>query len=392
MTIENSLEIFMDDSQFIAAQMFEPAIYTCSGISVMSGVGRLRDENELDLQTPEVACDGRSEPLPLELRTLTFTRDAETDILTDNFGGVWTRESVGPSPERTTPASEEEVTELLNGFIEARVAGEGAQLHLNDPARDIPLLYATTSGAPYDRGEFERVLGVEWPYGNAGFKVRLYAGDTVVEQLFFLGPEGRLGLTYMGNGFTTDIPPTTEGGQPVLQSRDIFDGEVTLRYAHPWISTGGDALRLIPKGARPTTDGGERIDWETLVPVVDPVTIPPACRSGIEAANAAALAEIIGSQPGLETTAPVAIGGGGARGLRIDVVIANPTTPCSKLVLRLLSANHWLELGYRMRLYLFNAPAGSSMRILAIPVVVPEPDFERAAEAADRIEVEFHAP
>ena len=44
----------------------------------------------------------------------------------------------------------------------------------------------------------------------------------------------------------------------------------------------------------------------------------------------------------------------------------------------------------RMRLWVFDAPEGSSMRTLAIAVVVPESQFERAAPALDS--VEFHAP
>jgi hypothetical protein len=46
--------------------------------------------------------------------------------------------------------------------------------------------------------------------------------------------------------------------------------------------------------------------------------------------------------------------------------------------------------GERMRLYLFDAPEGLSMRTLAIAVVVPESEFYRAAPALDS--VEFHAP
>jgi hypothetical protein len=47
-----------------------------------------------------------------------------------------------------------------------------------------------------------------------------------------------------------------------------------------------------------------------------------------------------------------------------------------------------------MRLYLFDAPEGSSMRIQAIAIVAPESRFERAVEAAAPVvdSVEFHAP
>ena len=44
-----------------------------------------------------------------------------------------------------------------------------------------------------------------------------------------------------------------------------------------------------------------------------------------------------------------------------------------------------------MRLYLFDAPEESSIRLLAIAISVPESRFERAVEWAAPI-VEFHAP
>jgi hypothetical protein len=47
-----------------------------------------------------------------------------------------------------------------------------------------------------------------------------------------------------------------------------------------------------------------------------------------------------------------------------------------------------------MRLYLFDVPEGTSMRILAIAIIAPESRFERAVEAAAPVvdSVEFHAP
>ena len=51
-----------------------------------------------------------------------------------------------------------------------------------------------------------------------------------------------------------------------------------------------------------------------------------------------------------------------------------------------------LETGDRMRLFLFDAPEGSSMRILAIAIVAPESRFERVVESAGPIidSIEFH--
>jgi hypothetical protein len=147
--------------------------------------------------------------------------------------GLRAPERADPSHEPTTPPTEvPEVTALLNGFLAARVAGEGAEQYLSGD--DIPLLYATTSGARYDRAEFEPVRGIEWPYGLTAFKVRLFAGNTVVEQLlFWLDDHDPAALGYVPDGFGTDIAPTTEDGRPVARSYSAFDGKVTLSVAHP---------------------------------------------------------------------------------------------------------------------------------------------------------------
>ena len=94
--------------------------------------------------------------------------------------------------EQVVPPSDAEVTALLQAFLRARVDGEGAEQYLlrepeESPFEDteVPLLYATTSGAPYERSEIERVQGPVWPNGWMEYKVRLFAeGETVVEQYF----------------------------------------------------------------------------------------------------------------------------------------------------------------------------------------------------------------
>ena len=397
----------------------------CSGApSTMTGTGRLGGAGELVIPSPAYTCDDGSEPEalsgpPLEeqLRNLTFLHHPETDTLTDNFGSVWTREGADPSPEPTTsPPSEAEVTELLNGFLEARVAGEGAQQYLAGPEEDIPLLYATTSGARYERAEFEQVRGIEWPYGNMAFKVRLFAGDTVVEQLLFAGTDRPLELTYQQDGFATHIAPTTEDGQPVAMPYNAFDGEVTLQVAHPWVfydyrQFGGTTFgRLIPEGpgVRPTTDGGERADWDQLVLMADPEAVGVDCQTGPSPADAAALAESIQSNPNLGATAPVVVSVGGAEALMMDVVIAAGANVCAGgflifLVDQDVGSTTYCDRngvctgqasGERMRLYLFDVPEGSSMRILAIAIIAPESRFERVVEAATPVvdSIEFHTP
>jgi hypothetical protein len=387
----------------------------CRGASTMTGIGRLQTENELVFPAPVLTCDDGSQPETIsgppieeELQNLTLTRDPATDILTDNFGKVWTREGADLNREPTAPPSEADVTELLNGFLEARVAGDAAQQYLNVPEEDIPLLYATSSGALYDRSEFEPVRGIEWPYGLTAFKVQLFAGATVVEQLFFIPPQGRLGLDYVPDGFGTDIAPTTEDGQPVVRAYNAFDGEVTLHVAHPWVfRSDSGAIRLIPEGpgVQPTTDGGERNDWDELVMMADPAPVEPDCQTGPSPADAEALAESIRSFPDLEATAPVAVAAGGADGLMMDVVIAAGATVCETGILNLVfDTNAEIKVdngvatgratGDWMRLYLFDAPEGSSMRVMAMAIVAPESRFDVAVEAAAPVvaSIEFHTP
>jgi hypothetical protein len=333
--------------------------------------------------------------------------------------------TASPSPEPTPAPADPEVTALLNGFLEARVAGNGAEQYLNAPEQEIPLLYATTSGAPYERAEFEQVRGIEWPYGFTAFKVRLFAGGTVVEQLFFTPPGGSRGLEYQWDGFGTDIAPTTEDGQPVAMPYNAFGGEATLQVAHPWVfydyGQFGAMIfgRLIPEGpgVLPTTDGGQRGDWDELFVIADPALLGADCQAGPDPADAAALAESIRSDPDLGATAPVAVSVGGTDALMMDVKIAAEATICvpatsggdtlQNAVLEPLftyepgasftfvdeRATKGPASGEWMRLYLLDVPQGLSMRILAIAIVAPESRFERAVEAAapllDTIEFPF---
>jgi hypothetical protein len=340
-----------------------------------------------------------------------------------------------PSPSATAwPTEAPEVTALLNGFLGARVAGAGAQQYLSVPEEDVPLLYATTSGAPFERAEFEQVRGIDWPGGRKAFKVRLFADGTVVEQLFFLLPdEPPLGLGYLPDGFGTEIAPTTEDGQPVPRLFSTLDDEVTLKVAHPWVGWRyGEApygyvqtaIRLIPAGAGPTIDGAQRGDWDHFALMADPAWVGTDCLKGPDPADAAALAESILSDSGLEATAPVAVSVGGAQAWMVDVKIAAGTPLCVPatwggdplLDVGLLHhvfdvdapyvANHddalpeWERLakgvatGQWMRLYLIDVPAGLSMRILAVAIIAPESRFERTVEAAAPVvdSIEFHAP
>ena len=113
------------------------------------------------------------------------------------------------------------------------------------------------------------------------------------------------------------------------------------------------------------------------------------CQTGPGPGDAEALAESIRSDPDLVATAPVAVTAGGDKGLMMDVKIpagatcATQRARTSGVLNPLVDQNAGIGLGRhgratghatgeRMRLYLFDAPEGSSMRILAIAIIAPE--------------------
>jgi len=302
----------------------------------------------------------------------------------------------------------------IGGFLAARIAGKGAQKYLSDPYQAIPLLYASTSGARYERARFGRVRGITWPYGLTAFKVRLFAGAAVVEQLFFFR-SGSNGLEYQPDGYGTHIAPTTENGRAVAVPYDLAAGDVTLEVAHPWVSTALftiDAFfRLIPRSAnvRPTTDGGERNDWDLLKVSTDPTLFGRCWQTGPRPVDARALATTIRSDPDLGATAPVAVSVRGAEALMMDLVIAAGASLrfCENESGGILSplvdedADQSFDgkggatghaSGERMRLYLFDAPKRSSIRVLAVAIVAPKSRFKRVVKAAAPVvdSVEFH--
>jgi len=326
-----------------------------------------------------------------------------------------------------TPLSEEfRVTALLNGFLQARIAGEGAEAYLEGAEYSNhfpPLLYQTTSGARYDRAEFEPVSGIEWPYERDAYKVRLFAGDTVVEQLMFWGADYPLKLIYTDFGYGTEIAPTTENGQPVASTYKYLGGQVTLRAAHPWVMSNSDGNgfgRLTPEGpgVAPTTDGGQRTEWDELFIMGDPEHVPfdEGCLSGTTAVDATSLADSIRSDPSLETTAPAAVTVGGANGVMMNVRRFSGASLCASVNEDGSFTDHWPVLypifsqasernefnghysyqstGEWMKLYLLDAPEGASLQVLAIAIAAPRTTFDRAVEAAAPVldSIEFHLP
>ena len=292
--------------------------------------------------------------------------------------------------EQEAPPSDPEVTALLQAFLGARVDGEGAEQYLHpdpegspSPDEEVPLLYATTGGTPYERSEIERVQAPVWPTGWSEFKVRLFAEDgTVVEQSFVVVREsGRLGLMY---GVPSGSIPTTENGQAVPVPYSILDGEVTFAAAPPWSSTSQERTSTILGGV----GRGSAVQFTMFMVTADPRT-GMGCEAGPSAADVDALVRSIRSNPDLEATAPVAVSVGGIDALRMDVVAPGQLEvgDCAPTVIEHLSAGQ-----DRTRLYLLDLPEGMSTRILAIAISTHVSQFERVVEAAAPVldSFEFH--
>jgi hypothetical protein len=251
---------------------------------------------------------------------------------------------------------------------------------------EVPLLYATTGGSPYERSEIEHVQGPVWPTGWSGFKVRLFAEDgTVVEQSFVVVPDdnGRLGLVYGPQTGNSRIP-TTENGQAVPVPYSLLDGEVTFAAAPPWGDTILDRTFTVLGGV----GRGSASQFTMFTIVADPLTAT-GCEAGPAPADAEALVRSIRSNPDLEATAPVAASVGGIDALQMDVVAAPGASDCGPMVLiDRLSAGQ----DGPMRLYLLDLPEGMSARILAIAISALESEFPRVVKAAAPIldSFEFH--
>ena len=138
--------------------------------------------------------------------------------------GIWvvsTWQSEVSTLEQIAPITEDEITAIVEAFLQARIAGEGAEQYLGDPDDvqhfEIGYLYATSTAAPYERAEFE-ILGDgindQGPLGGGiGLKVRLFAegGQTVMEQTLEL--ETRADGSWAIYQHKRD--QNTENGQPL---------------------------------------------------------------------------------------------------------------------------------------------------------------------------------
>jgi hypothetical protein len=293
---------------------------------------------------------------------------------------------------------EARATERLEEFLAARLAGEGAEGHVQvEPDIDVPLLYATSSGAPYERYAIERVDGPRWPYGGVTFSARLFAdgGATVVEQEISWD---RL----RSGGLWLDANATTENDQPVVVSYTSSDGEVTVSAPSTWETWWPDAAHVADVGVwfgglwRPEDffGSGERIEF------VDPVAYDSWCAANggspllSAPADAAAIAQQVIADPNFETTAPVAARVGGVEAVSIDVSLAPGGEACG---VGMIEISRWIhtigwEPGWRLRLYLVDLPEGMSVQTLAITVVAPEERFDEVIEETKPIidSIEFH--
>jgi hypothetical protein len=326
--------------------------------------------------------------------------DQGRELEESDFNRLWVVtgwDKVEPAVQ-ITPPSEAEITTLVEPFLQARIAGAGAEdfvvLPSNDPYADdrtgqpIPLLYATTSGAPYERWDFEVVDGPTWPNGRMKLEIRLFTetGETV-EQVFVIERDeiGRLQLAF-------DFEPTSENGKAFTEY-GFLDGQLTYRAPFPLgPSRDGypDQNRLAIVGVLPD-DSAERT---ILLMLADPRPIGPECVEGPVPADAEALAQSILSDPDFEASAPLETTIGGIPALQIDVFLAPGSSFCPWSVQDTGGDSpHLLKnapftgaglRGNRARLYLLDLP-GESAGVLALAMITDDDSFEPVLQWAERI-------
>ncbi len=291
--------------------------------------------------------------------------------------GVWVVTDwmfTAPFTQTDPQVVETAATARLQDFLAARIAGEGAEGYVEvgvvgGSLEEVPLLYATTTGARFERSEIERVSEPLWPGGDMTFAVRLFAdgGETVVEQQISVS-SGR--LFHDANG-------TTENGGSIAVPYVIFDGDVTLSAADPWEMSWRFALALTLGD-----QGEERVEL-----VAD--SLPVGCARGPALSGASELARSIQSDPDLQVTDPVGDIVGGVEVLAMDITLTAGASVCEVTG---GPGRGDLVQGSRMRLYLIDLPEGSATRTLAISVVASEARFEAVLQAAEPIidSIEFH--
>ena len=299
--------------------------------------------------------------------------------------------------EQVAPPSNAEATAFLRAFLGARIAGEGAEQYLRPPEgeapspdEEVPLLYATTDGIPYERYEIERLQGPVWPNGWIEFEVRLFAEDgAMVEQSFVVvRRDGRLELVY-GPRTGPVRNSTTENGEIVPVPYSFPNGEVTFAAVASWYNT-----TLERSFASFTHIGGPSSGYDIYFSIKsDPLTARGGCETGPAPADAEALVRSIRSNPDLEATAPLAASVGGIDALQMDVVAPGriDVGDCMPSVVEgswpLYSPDN------RMRVYVLDLPEGMSARTLFIAIQGMDADFEHVVKVASPVlnSIEFHS-
>ena len=299
----------------------------------------------------------------------------------------WSR--TAPFAQADPELDQAEAEAELEAFAQARVDGEGVEgyvtaFHSTDPQAQVPLLYATTTGARYERFEIERVVGPRWPFADMEFVIRMFAegGDTVVEQPIRVDEVGDL---------EHEVTSTTENGEPVPTTYDFFDGQVSITTALPWRADDLDHSSALQRAGRE----------EQIYLIDDPRPATGDCFAGASAPDAEALARAISSHTDLVATTPVAVTLAGRPALSMEVTLAegascqgNPDTRVLTYEINSIPRVLWIDGGSRIRLYLLDAPEGSAYGILAVAIKAPKVRFDSVVEEAMPIleSIEFHAP
>ena len=302
--------------------------------------------------------------------------------------GIWVviqSEMVEPI-EQVVPPTEAEASTMVEAFLRARIDGEGAEQYFGGSDGTAPLLYATSNDAPYERYEFDLVPGLNWPDGGMRFEVRLYAegGQTVVEQSITVvrDDSGRIGLEVGAESY--------ENGQASTR-HVLLGGEVTFDSEGPWESwLIGDGSNFVTNGEPADAKLILRPEGRLYV-LADPLPVD-GCQEGPAAADAESLAQSILSNDEFEATAPVPTTIGGARALRMDLLMTTTESRVCSQPPRTYLTSDWFPPGSRMRLYLVDLPSGGSAQTLSIAISAPDSSFERVVEAAAPIldSFEFH--
>jgi hypothetical protein len=292
-------------------------------------------------------------------------------------GGSWGWSLLNPEFDgrrvsQDLPPAQADVDRLLEAFLRARMDGEGAERFVlrppdgDDPMFvEVPLLYGTTAGVPYERYETDRLKGPVWPNGWLEYELRLIAADgTVVDQRFHVVRSGgQLGLLY---GQPSNDIPTTENGRSVAVPHEFLDGEVTVSAAPPWNADPYPAPAVL------TIGHGRR----AFVLAADPFAVETGCDQGPAPVDPQALVAAVLSDPAFASSGSVPVRLGGVTGTQVDGVVTahwdSAWASCHPMWMTNASV-------FRMRLYVLDHP-GKAARTLTVAIIAPEDDFDQVLE------------